>query len=292
MKLYSLYSILLVCALAWSGCDTGESPSASNPEEPGGIAAKSPGKKGGVKIDKLKRPRSITLADGAILEKQVFVFFEEGFETQYGNEEGNLKNKKDKCKDCGKKCFGFWAKGARWKTTEPYVLDVDGSGLTPHFVASRLEGSLDAWDQEVTADIFGERNQASQVDGPDDDAPDGKNEVMFGEIADPGVIAVTIVWGVLKGSPDRRELTEWDLVFNANLTWGDAGATDETEPGDTSVVDLRNIATHEAGHAAGMDHSSEKCTEETMYPFAELGETKKRTLHAGDVQGIGVLYPE
>ena len=55
-------------------------------------------------------------------------------------------------------------------------------------------------------------------------------------------------------------------------------------------MDSLNIANHEAGHVAGMDHPAKKCTEETMYPFAEQGETKKRTLHTGDIQGIKELY--
>jgi len=55
-------------------------------------------------------------------------------------------------------------------------------------------------------------------------------------------------------------------------------------------MDFENIATHELGHAIGLGHPSSTCTEETMYAFASLGETKKRDLNAGDVQGIDGLY--
>ena len=55
-------------------------------------------------------------------------------------------------------------------------------------------------------------------------------------------------------------------------------------------MDFENIATHELGHAMGMAHPADSCTEETMYRFASSGETKKRTLNAGDIAGIKGLY--
>jgi hypothetical protein len=39
-----------------------------------------------------------------------------------------------------------------------------------------------------------------------------------------------------------------------------------------------------------MGHPGNGCTEETMYAFATEGETKKRSLHTGDIAGIQVLY--
>ena len=56
-------------------------------------------------------------------------------------------------------------------------------------------------------------------------------------------------------------------------------------------MDLQNIATHEFGHGAGLDDLYEdSCSEETMYGYAENGETKKRTLGSGDIAGIVELY--
>ena len=292
MKCYfrCLVLILPLFALVWSGCGTDKNPSALDPEQQAEIAAKPSVEKKGISIEKLTSRRSITMVDGAVLEKSVFIFYKEGLESGSAGEEGALKNGKDKCKDCGKKCFALWAKDAEWRTTEPYAVDASGSGLSRNAVTSGIEDGLAAWDEEVAFDIFGELDKKAQVDGADDVAPDGKNEVLFGEIADPGIIAFTIVWGKFGGSRKYRELVEWDLVFNSNESWGDAGDTDETGLGDISVMDLQNIATHEIGHAAGLDHPSEQCTEETMYPFAERGETKKRTLHTGDIEGIKALY--
>jgi len=56
-------------------------------------------------------------------------------------------------------------------------------------------------------------------------------------------------------------------------------------------MDLQNIATHELGHGVGLgDLYITACSEETMYGYSNYGETKKRTLNAGDIMGIQKLY--
>ncbi|MFN2432064.1 MAG: matrixin family metalloprotease [Gemmatimonadota bacterium] len=50
------------------------------------------------------------------------------------------------------------------------------------------------------------------------------------------------------------------------------------------------MVVHELGHAMGMGHPSDSCTEETMYRFATEGETKKRDLFTGDIAKINDLY--
>ena len=122
-----------------------------------------------------------------------------------------------------------------------------------------------------------------------------KNEILFGDISETGVIAMCLVWGIFGGPPPFRELVEFDIVFDddGDFEWGYAGVTNEEDLGDTSVMDLQNIATHEIGHALGLadlDDNTAPATEQTMYGFATEGETKKRTLEAGDVAGVNALY--
>ncbi len=183
----------------------------------------------------------------------------------------------------GEKCFAFLAKGARWKETEQYIT---GNGIDP----ALTETSLTTWDQEVSFDIFGTRDANGITDGADSGSPDGKNEVEFANLGRTSTIAYTVVWGIFYGPPGQRELVEWDAVFNTAYNFGDAGPTNETGPGNTGVMDYNNIATHEFGHAAGLGHPDDTCTEETMYRYAAFGETKKRTLEAGDVAGVQELY--
>jgi len=174
------------------------------------------------------------------------------------------------------KCFAFFAQGARWKTTENYTT---GAGID----TTVTETSLETWDSNVSFDIFGVRNATGTTDGADNVNPDGNNEVMFENLGETGSIAYTIVWGVFSGPPSGRKLVEWDAVFNSNYTFGNFDGT-------TTVMDYQNIATHEFGHALGLGHPDDSCTEETMYRFAAFNETKKRTLEAGDIAGVQSLY--
>ena len=82
--------------------------------------------------------------------------------------------------------------------------------------------------------IFGAPDPDGTVDGADEMAPDGKNEILFASIAEPGTVAVRMVWGVFSGPPFGRELVEWDMVLDGDLTWGNAGPGNETALGDTA----------------------------------------------------------
>lgn len=183
----------------------------------------------------------------------------------------------------GSTCYAFLAKDAKWKNTEDYVVDpANAAGLAEADVRSLMATSLEAWDSEVAFDIFAPE-VAGTVDGADTVSPDGKNEVLFANVESSGAIAVTIVWGIFGGRPSARKLVEWDMIFDdVDFAWGIDGSA--------GVMDFQNIATHEIGHAGGMGHPDDSCTEETMYRFAGFGETKKRDLNAGDIAGIVKLY--
>ncbi len=177
-------------------------------------------------------------------------------------------------------CYTLFAKGASWKTTEPYMI---GPGIDGTLTAA----SLDAWDSEVAFNIFGADitdpiDPTKTVDGPDSNSPDNKNEVMFDNLGTTNTIAYTITWGIFGGPPSQRELVEWDAVFNSDYAFGNADDISD-------VMDYQNIATHEFGHAAGLGHPGDSCVDETMYAFASTGETKKRDLNAGDIAGINKL---
>lgn len=182
-------------------------------------------------------------------------------------------------------CYAVIAKGAKWKVVEDYMVDPTNiSGMSDLFVEQQLDTAVSAWNAQLGGPVFGARVDGA-VDGADQDAPDDKNEITFGAIEDPGVIAVTITWGIFSGAPRFRELVEWDQVYDddGDYVWGDADT-------NTSVMDLLNIAAHEVGHAAGLGHPDLTCTEETMYAYALEGERKKRDLNDGDIAGIKDLY--
>ena len=194
--------------------------------------------------------------------------------------------------DDGSDCFAFLAKGTYWKTIEDYIVDpANNDGVSDAYIRAYISNAIGQWETALGAPVFGDEDVAGTVDGADLISPDGKNEVLFGTFTDSRTVAVTIVWGVFGGPPFNRRLVEWDMVFNdPDYNWGNAGRTNETGLGDINVMDFLNVATHEIGHAVGLGHPSDACIEETMYRFTQNGETKRRTLHAGDIAGIQALY--
>lgn len=58
--------------------------------------------------------------------------------------------------------------------------------------------------------------------------------------------------------------------------------------GNGYSYDFESMAVHELGHGLRLNGSSE--TEATMYESMGLGETKKRSLHSDDNNGINAMY--
>ncbi len=185
--------------------------------------------------------------------------------------------------------YTFIARGATWRSVEPYVVNpANGDGVAPEVVSTAVGAAASTWEAQVTSDIFGSGSVTDVPLAADWSAPDGVNEAYFSHTElDQGTVAVTIVWGIFSGAVNARQIVEWDMVFNDALPepWGDA----TLQP---AAWDVENIATHEIGHAAGLgDLYTIAAAEQTMFGYASPGETKKRTLESGDIAGITTLYP-
>lgn len=182
------------------------------------------------------------------------------------------------------KCFAFLANGAKWKTIEPWIVNpANVEGLLDSFVFNNLAVDIQKWEDAASKNIVGDGTTTTDTLVADTENPDGTNEVYFGDVGSAGSIAVTIVWGIFFGPPSQRVLVEWDQVYDqVDFDWSSTG--------EAAKMDFENIATHELGHSVGMGHPDDSCTEETMYRFANFGETKKRDLNAGDIAGIKELY--
>jgi hypothetical protein len=249
--------------------------------------AEKPVDPGAISIEKIKESKVVEMKDGRIMEKVVHVFYED--EQRNAKPDGKGKPQKDRGGDT---CYSVISKGTIWKTPETYIVDEDNSGLLTGVALTDIQTSINSWESEITSNqkvfLTGNTGQADMsIIGTD---WNNINEVAFGTLDNPNVIAVTISWGYFSGPPPLREMVEWDMVFNTSFNWGDAGDTNEDELGNVGVMDYVNIATHEIGHATGLDHSGDTCTNESMYAYAQNGETKKRTLSTGDIAGINSIY--
>ncbi|MFH1675426.1 MAG: matrixin family metalloprotease [bacterium] len=189
-------------------------------------------------------------------------------------------------------CYAFLSAGAKWKIVEDWLVNPsNGDGLASDFILANLTGDIGKWedaadgitDDGYSINILGNGSLTSTPLIADETAPDGKNEVYFGTL-DTNTIAVTIVWGIFLGPASKKELVEWDMIFDDTYnTWSSSGELDK--------MDFENIATHELGHSCGMsDLYKTSCTEVTMYGYASDGETKKQTLEYDDILGISTLY--
>jgi len=218
-----------------------------------------------------ERPKG--LDDRGPLTKITFIHYKKG----YGKPTGGPGKPKTIT------CYSFLANGAKWKTTEDYLINpTNPDELHENFVMSAIEAGVSEWEKHAEKNIFGSSSKDATISF--NESMDGKNTASFGPYPEPGVIAIANVWGFFGGPPQTRELVEWDILFNDVFTWGDA----TTNP---SLMDLQNIATHELGHSAGMDDLyTTSCNLETMYGYSIEGETIKRDLNTGDIAGIMKLY--
>ena len=212
-------------------------------------------------------------ADGRIVEGLMFIH----------NKKENAKPGSGRGSGSGSStCYAYLASGAKWKTVESYLVDPSNTaGLNEQFIIDNLASDIAKWESASGANILG-----NKVTGTVDRANIGnlndQNEVIFANIDGSETIAVTTIWGIFSGPTRNRVLVEWDQVYDSGFSWSSSG--------ESGKMDFENIATHELGHAVGMGHPTGTCTEETMYAYADYGETKKRSLNAGDIAGISKLY--
>lgn len=229
------------------------------------------------------------------LEKVVLIHYKKGYGRVCDNDgvcERDL-GENPSCADCkngGEEpeeptttCYAFL--GAKWKDLPVnYVIDPDNpDGLMEEFVINAMFLGAEEWDNHTKADLFGDYT-VDYNSSWDSDAPDGRNELLFGDYQQDGVIAVAIIWGYFRGKPSNRRIVEFDVLFDTDFVWGDATVND-------TVMDLQNIVTHEIGHGVGLaDLYDTVCLDETMYGYSNYGDIKKRDLNDGDITGIQELY--
>ena len=185
-------------------------------------------------------------------------------------------------------CCVVIATCAIWKTTEDYVVDPSNNdGLSANFVTQSILSATTQYNDAIPFNVFGNL-VVDSFGNIDTSTPDGKNEIFFGTIQNPNIIAAAFVHGVFNGPTENRIIIESDIILNdnsPNFVWGNASV-------DSSKMDLQNIITHELGHYIGLDHppTIPQCSDSTLYPTASIGETQKRSLSNDDIQCIQSLY--
>lgn len=138
-----------------------------------------------------------------------------------------------------------------------------------------LENAVQTWD-----DFIIPRSFTRDDNNPTPNPCGGNNKIQWAMIDGPNnVLAMTNVCRNVA----TKEIVGFVVTMDSSESW----ATD----GSSTSFDVENIASHEFGHVAGLGHDNPPrsgCL--TMYKFAGLGETQKRTLGWGDKLGMNILY--
>lgn len=173
-------------------------------------------------------------------------------------------------------CYGVLSKGAKLKTAESLTVH-------PSIDAATIATSTNTWDTQTSESLFSSYTVDASANW-DGSAPDGRNELSYGNYSEPGVIAITVVWGYFSGPISKKQITEFDILFDTDYAWGDAAS-------NPAIMDLENIATHEIGHGVGLaDVYDSSCGQVTMYGYSDYGDTAKRSLEPQDITGLRSLY--
>jgi hypothetical protein len=103
--------------------------------------------------------------------------------------------------------------------------------------------------------------------------------------AAPGQSGPPFTYGVCGGitSDLPAVIFDADIVFNPQQLFSTAW------PPPAGRFDVQSVATHEFGHALGLDHNG--IARSMMYPFGKSGPDQLRELRPDDAAGVAFLYP-
>lgn len=172
---------------------------------------------------------------------------------------------------------GYAYGGHKWAVAQiPYYINPSNPYMTTSAANASIQAGAAAWSMQTNANIsFYYMGQTSG----NTVANNGKSEVFF-RSGTTGYLGQTYRWWNGAGN-----LIEADTVFytGAHFYAGNTGCT-----GSTGYY-LQNVATHEFGHALGLDHSS--ITTATMYPGENPCTTWKESLDPDDIAAVEHVYP-
>jgi hypothetical protein len=178
---------------------------------------------------------------------------------------------------------GYSYSGIHWDSGDlpvPFYINENGtpdvSGTAEEFEA--VKASFQTWEDDAGSfmnySYMGTTTRTNQ-------SLDGYNVVSWLPIDGlDDTLALTTYWY----NPSTQLMMEFDIVFDEDETW--------SATGEVGKHDIQNVGTHEVGHTLVLEDLYDSGdSEQTMYGYCARGETKKRTLEAGDVAGIRQIYP-
>lgn len=173
-----------------------------------------------------------------------------------------------------------WPGGVAPYRVNPSFADVSVAG-PPERQVEAIACAAAAWTDQTRADFRFEFQGTTAVARLD--TLDGVNAVFASE-EDGNEAYSTILFRVGRegGPPPAFDVVFYRSAAGRFLSWS---ALDEPPPG---AFDIQGVATHELGHALGLDHTD--IAEATLYPVLRGNGLALRTLHADDRSGVESIY--
>lgn len=184
--------------------------------------------------------------------------------------------------------YAKWADGAATFYVNPANAD-NGlqAGRTDADIVNALWAGMDAWNtQSGTSFRFNYGGQSSDTAT----ALDYRNVIFFRNASSGGAIASTYSWWNSSNQLLDSDIIFWDSGFSfytGSTGCGTTPANPTTQTVGNSAY-VEDVATHELGHALGMNHSGDPAA--TMYPSYSYCSQEMRSLGADDIAGARSLY--
>lgn len=195
-----------------------------------------------------------------------------------------------------------WPKATMtWELNPSVGANVSTSGGTS--VATAIENAWGTWNtpypngQVLTAIVINRGPNTTSTDPNDSDCLNIVSLVPSSNVVFPtGVIAFSEVATHVVSPGETSQCgavnstsAPVSYVINADVVFNPRENFSTTTPPPAGYFDVQSVATHEFGHALGLDHSG--LGHSMMFPFGDAGEGQQRNLAVDDVAGMAFLYP-
>lgn len=176
----------------------------------------------------------------------------------------------------------------RWSAPQAVSLVIQAQGssdLGPLEHLPALRNAIGAWNAvEGTPWTLVENDSPSQMNRSDWGS-NSLHMLLFDEDGSSGyfpqgsgLVALTLVWFSGSGT-----ILDADVLFNGrDHSFSTSGAAWH--------FDVQDVATHELGHLAGLDHSG--VAGATLYPYVDPAEVLHRSLSLDEAQALRSIYPQ
>lgn len=171
---------------------------------------------------------------------------------------------------------GYVLKNVKWGTRSvPYYVNAANLDIAAGDAEAAVRAGATAWSDQSTANVgfvYAGTTGGTAVGN------NGKNEVMFRNASNGTAIATAYVYS--SGS----QIIDADIVFWDATYKFYGGST-----GCSGGLYIQDTATHEFGHAVGLNHSLDSSA--TMYATTGYCSQSGRTLAPDDIAGVEAIYP-